>query len=373
MPPACPRPFCRNPDTVDGWTAQHGVRRLMALALIILLALVTPMARAQQVDFSGDWQSFWRGGSAVLNLSQAGDLVTGTYAPGEGVVEGAVEGRVLRGTWEQPGASGAFVFALSEDGQMMTGRFGNGEYWNGFRDNPEAGSAVWQLDNGTPRQTLRSVLLAMNAATYSGDAGALRQIPTLVSYAGSSSSAGEEARRRALMFDILDMSTLRLVDVPEAAETPDQQVVRFDIGPAGVAEKTTLIFRADSFGRWRLVLPAERDLADERARLLAAMGHDSMADLASARADSPRAAMRHFIQGVKAWDDGGRDQALAVMDLTAIPARLHPLEGRSTPISSGVSSTVSPMSFGRRCPTIPIGACPTSTISTRPATSPSRV
>jgi MscS family membrane protein len=95
-------------------------------------------------------------------------------------VEGTVEGRVLRGTWEQPGASGRFVFALSKDGKVLTGRFGNGEYWNGFREDAETGSSAWQLDSGTPRETLRSLLLAANSAIYAGDAGALRRVSGLV-------------------------------------------------------------------------------------------------------------------------------------------------------------------------------------------------
>jgi hypothetical protein len=102
------------------------------------MLMIMPLAlRAQPADFSGDWQTYWRTGSAVLSLSQEGDLVTGSYQPDDGTVEGTVEGRVLRGTWAQPGTSGTFVFALSEDGQVLTGRFGNGEYWNGFREDAE--------------------------------------------------------------------------------------------------------------------------------------------------------------------------------------------------------------------------------------------
>jgi MscS family membrane protein len=71
----------------------------------------------------------------------------------------------------------------------------------------------------------------------------------------------------------------------------------------------------------------EAELAAERDRLLAARGHDSMAELDRARADSPRAALREFIQGANSWDEGGQSRAMAVMDLSDIPDRLHELEG----------------------------------------------
>jgi MscS family membrane protein len=106
--------------------AADRMRAAIAMLGLLLLVLTPLAARAQPADFSVDWQTFWRTGSAVLSLSQEGDRVTGSYQPDDGAVEGVVEGRVLRGTWAQPGASGAFVFALSEDGQVLTGRFGNG-------------------------------------------------------------------------------------------------------------------------------------------------------------------------------------------------------------------------------------------------------
>ncbi len=109
-------------------------RPLPAALIALFWALFAgSSAQAQEVDFSGEWQTYWRTGSAVLTLEQEDDRVTGTYQPDDGRIEGTVEGHVLRGTWAQPGSSGEVVFALSKDGQVLTGRFGNGEYWNGFR------------------------------------------------------------------------------------------------------------------------------------------------------------------------------------------------------------------------------------------------
>jgi hypothetical protein len=298
-----------------------------ALIALCWAFLAGSSALAQEADFTGEWQTFWRTGSALLTLEQEGDRVTGTYAPDDGRIEGIVEGRVLRATWAQPGSSGQVVFALSQDGLVLTGRFGNGEYWNGFREAAGSESRTWQLGNGSPRETLRSLLIATNVATYQGDAGALRLVGNLVTPAGPATTARDEASRRSLVFELLDMSTIRLNDVPLAPEDPEAEIVRFDVGPAAVPERVTLEFARDTFGRWRLVLPEAERLVADRDRLIGALGHDNKADLDRARADSPGAAMRDFVLGTRDWDAGGRDRALAVMDLSHIPARLHALEG----------------------------------------------
>jgi MscS family membrane protein len=301
-------------------------RAAQALWLLLLLSLPTGL-NAQTADFAGDWQTFWRTGSAVLSLTQEGDRVTGTYQPEEGTVEGTVEGRLLRGTWSQPGATGRFVFALSADGQTLTGRFGNGEYWNGFRDVEAAAPAGLTTSNATPRDTLQSLLIATNAAIYEGNARALQRVRNLVTYAGGETSATDQARRRALLFQLLDMATLRLMDIPEAPEPPEATELRVAIGPVAVPAKTELTFQRDPVGRWRLVVPEEATLTAERDRLLAAMGYDSMADLDRARANSPRAALRDFVLGTKNWAEGGREQAMAAMDLSRFPERTHAVEG----------------------------------------------
>jgi small-conductance mechanosensitive channel len=320
---------CHRPGLpLRGERGDLGVRFIAVVALCACLLTLAPTAlRAQTADFSGEWQTFWRTGSAVLSLEQDGERVTGSYQPDDGVVEGVVDGDVLRATWEQAGASGSVVFALSEDGQVLTGRFDNGEYWNGFRDDGEIERGHLMLSNATPRDTLRSLLTAANAATYEGNGRALRRVSRLVMYAGPPTTAGDRARRRTLMFDILDMSTLRLVDVPTGPETPDEEVVRFPVGPKAVPDKVVLTFARGRFNRWRLVLPDEASLAAERARLLGAMGYESMAELDRARANSPRTVLRDFILGAKTWDEGGRERALAAMDLSQIPERLHELDG----------------------------------------------
>ena len=104
--------------------------RLMRPVLMVVLLLSgmvpghaqTPAADGEvaAADWSGDWQSYWRGGLAELSLRQEGDRVTGSYLPDDGVIEGKVTGRLLEGTWREPGSSGGFIFALGDDGQTFT-------------------------------------------------------------------------------------------------------------------------------------------------------------------------------------------------------------------------------------------------------------
>ncbi len=312
---------------------QRTIWRGFAWMCIALLWLSAPAFSQQSDDttpvsnFAGEWQTFWRGGTAVVTLEQDGADVTGSYQPDDGKMSGRVEGHVLRGEWEEPGASGTFIFALSDDGQTLTGRYGNGEYWNGFRDEADEFRSAVTLSNRTPRETLRSLLIASNAAVYGGNSRALRRIGDLVTYGEPDGLAIQHTRQRTLMFELLDLSTLRLQDVPETGSTPDADTVGFEIGPSGASVRTEIVFQRDARGRWRLLLPPARTLASERDRFLEALGHDSMPEYDTARANSPRHVMREFIQGTNNWREGGRERAYAVMDLSHIPDRLHELEG----------------------------------------------
>ncbi len=74
-----------------------------ALFLITLSCGLTTATSALQIDYTGNWQTYWRTGSAVLTLEQDGDQVQGYYQPDNGSIAGSIEDGVLRGTWQQPG------------------------------------------------------------------------------------------------------------------------------------------------------------------------------------------------------------------------------------------------------------------------------
>ncbi|WP_158547519.1 mechanosensitive ion channel domain-containing protein [Rhodovulum sp. 12E13] len=293
-------------------------RVLTALAVLVLL----PVAALAQGPWSGEWQTYWRDGAAILSLDQDGDRVTGTYEPGGGRVEATADGARLVGTWQQRGASGNFVFALDADGAVFTGRYESGEYWNGERIDPAAAATGPFTRTDTPREALRTLLAAGNRVAYEGEPTAMRMVERLMTFEGAPSDSREEALRRRLLWALVDLSTFRLRNAPGSV---DGDTAVFRIGPAGTTETFELRFRRASEG-WVLVVPPLDVIQTDTARLLDALGHASIDEARAARADSPRGALRRFVLGTKDWDGPGRDRALAALDLSYLPAQLYEIQ-----------------------------------------------
>jgi hypothetical protein len=90
-----------------------------------------PAAEAEQklveLSFAGNWSTITDQGNAyILSLRQKGSVVTGSYQPGNGRIEGTVDdgGRLIY-TWSQEGYAGSGVFRLADDGESFDGTFSN--------------------------------------------------------------------------------------------------------------------------------------------------------------------------------------------------------------------------------------------------------
>lgn len=290
--------------------------------LLALPCIVATPALAQPADWSGEWDTYWRGSSAVLTLEQEGGSVRGTYEPGGGRIEGRLDGRRLMGRWHQRGNSGAFVFALSKDGQSFTGRYESGEYWNGSRAVPGEPASTQFTSLATPRETLRSLVTAQNEAVYTGNLRALRGAAAVLRYEGGAVDAREETLRRELLWEYVDLSTFKLRDAPGAV---DGSSAVFRIGPAGASAHMDLKFQREPDG-WRLVVPSQDALRGDIELALSELGYKSTDDLTAARSDSPRGVLRRFILGANAWREGGRAEALASLDLSFLPDQLQEMQ-----------------------------------------------
>lgn len=306
---------------------RRGVAACLA-ALLWLVCLAQGAAAEARADWSGDWQTFWRDGLATMTLRQTDDRVTGSYSPGEGRVDAAVENGVLRGTWRSAAGEGDFVFALSEDGETFTGRFGNGEYWNGARSGVRSAFPGLPIRRSTPRELFSSLLMRANAAVFEGNAVALREAARLLSYADGPGviDGADRSARRQILWDVLNLSTFRMADVPNGPDVDGGDTAVFAVSPLGSDARFALTFRRGIFG-WSLEVPPLVDLEDARARFLASVGADSMADFMTRNASSPRETLFTFLGATEDWRDGGRERALAVMDLSSIPERLRSVEG----------------------------------------------
>ena len=297
------------------------------LALILLIWIFcTAGAIAKDAPWTGEWNTFWRGNAALLDLQQDGDRVTGTYGPHDGRVEGTVSGRTLRGTWSDEGAGGNVVFVLSEDGRTLTGKFDNGEYWNGVRYDDEPRRLDDLISNRTPRDTLRSIMVISNAAVFEGNTRLLDFLNRLVQFPGGQTTALEREKRRLLMFQLLNMSTFRIYNAPTDPDEPEGDIARFAIAPLGITEPVELSFRRLPDQSWHMAIPSSEVLLAERDRFLHELGYEDIATLNRSRENSPRGVIRDFILGVNSWHDGGQEKAMAVMDLSYVPELLREQE-----------------------------------------------
>lgn len=296
--------------------------RVVVLCTVFLTFFSSHLLAQATDDWSGRWDTYWRDGEARMLLQHQGENVSGTYEPGEGRIEGRAEGRVLRGSWFQDGTSGPILFALSQDGESFTGRFADGEYWNGKRASDAVGSNAANVTRDTPRAAFRALVYLENAAVYEGDISAVNAVETLLFYAGASSDERDQRRRRRLLWTIIDLSTFHIYDAPRHVEG---ETAQFSISPATGKFEYTIEFRKVGDG-WLVVVPSVSELRRDLDDMLTALGHDTLSQLKVASNNSPRAAMRDFLQGMRNWNTGGREQALATLDLSFLPPRLYSFE-----------------------------------------------
>lgn len=104
--------------------------------LSLLPSKGTPSAAGESAPWSGSWDSDW----GLMEFSQSGSKVTGTYVYNNGRITGTVSGNTLTGTWSEsptynpPGDAGDVVFTLAADGRSFAGnwRYGSGTGpWDG--------------------------------------------------------------------------------------------------------------------------------------------------------------------------------------------------------------------------------------------------
>jgi len=297
-------------------------RRTRRLAALVLLVLLSPLSLAAQEVWTGEWQSYWRDGAAILTLTQEGDRVRGVYEPGGGRIEGRAEGGRLEGTWRQRGASGDFVFVLDSEGGVFTGRYESGEYWNGQRIVPDGAASARFSRIDTPREALRSLVTVANQIAYERETSVMSQVDRLMVFEGGASDSRDERRRRRLLWPIIDLSTFRLRDVPAEVEG---DTASFRLGPAGTRPAFEIRFVRQRWG-WSVLVPEADRLEADVARLLDTLGHSSVEEAVAARADSPRGALRRFMLGARDWNGPGRETALAALDLSFLPAQLYEIQ-----------------------------------------------
>lgn len=112
------------------WRQQTFVPILFSVVATVLM--LASQANAQTAlslaRIGGAWETTWAGGQALLDLTQKGAAVTGTYSgTNQGRVKGTIAGNVLTGNWTgTANDSGGLVLKFSADGKSFTGTWGMG-------------------------------------------------------------------------------------------------------------------------------------------------------------------------------------------------------------------------------------------------------
>ena len=232
-----------------------------AFLLVVLLVLAATAARA--ADWTGSWDTRWRGGGAVLDLRQAGERVTGAYPLYNGRVDAEIRGQELHGRWTESEQAGRFLFVMSEDGQSFMGRFDSGEWWTGGRI--AAAEARLPTDQATPRRAIRTFLTATNRAR-AGDVEAWGTAVAVLDFGetGAPLRPGQRIAAAQALSDAIDLTTFQLWTIPSGPAGGEDVSVR--LAQAGTEQTLTLTFRRND-ERWSLVMPEAGPL-EERTRAM---------------------------------------------------------------------------------------------------------
>lgn len=305
---------------------------LLPLTIAVLGIPESPwrlQAQESSGNWTGTWQTQWRGGGAILRLEQTGNQVTGTYPLYDGTVEGTVTGRQLKGRWEEAsGRTGEFFFVLAPDGGTFMGRFETGEWWTGTRLSNLADHLTAPVDLSSPRETLRSFLVAANAARD----GFVERIQPALDTIDFSKLRSEKLADRPLLpqeridyarelFRVLDQLTFRVWGLSVATELGLVNEPSMIISLPQSRTTNTFELRFIRNGEDWLIDPPQRPELDlALKRLYARRGGDPPTAHEHLLLRNPRDTMRTFLEEMRRFDTGGRANVLRTLDDEAFPA-----------------------------------------------------
>ncbi|MER8364962.1 hypothetical protein [Mesorhizobium sp. M1378] len=264
-----------------------------AFALAGLLPAI-PQAHAQDAaNWTGVWDTKWRGGGAQIKFEQTGADVKGVYPLYNGRIEAKADGDKLVGHWFEGDRQGAFTFVQSPDGGSFMGRFdaATAEWWTGVRV-----SAVEdvRVDQSSPMSTMRSFLQTMNESgadnvprATGGGMGLAGLAAGLVDVTETDRGGLNMPDYTKLLFTVVDNATFRLWSLPHDTIAGDE--VTATLPQYGTRSPSTSLFAArmatgSSSGRH---LPSSRPSSPNSRKRVA-----KLSTWSTIRASWPRRAIR---------------------------------------------------------------------------------
>ena len=295
--------------------------RVLTIAVLALLAALPVWAN--ELTWTGRWDTRWRDGGARMELVQQGNRVTGVYPSYGGQIEGEVVGRELRGRWVEGKRTGGLSFVLAPDGRSFMGRFDTGEWWTGGRVQP--GARELKVDQAGARQALRTFVLAGNAAQAGNpDEWAKAAAVTEFGSDGAAMAPGQKLAAARALFELVDQTTFQLWAIP--GRRAEGNRLDLELKQSGTSAVLPLSLVKGADGLWRVAMPAG-DLAPMRQSLLARSGGRLPPPDDVRRRTTARDAMRSFATGFYDWDGAGRAQVMAALDLSGYSDATRAYEG----------------------------------------------
>lgn len=294
-----------------------------------------PATAADRPDWTGVWDTQWRGGGAVMELQQDGDQVVGSYPGFGGEFEGRIEGNQLSGTWSDTAGEGALTFVMSPDQESFMGRFGTGEWWTGVRSDTKIQETLFgALDDSSAGQTLLSFLKAGNQAGE-GRSDRLGVVLQLLDFSAFDEplTLYDRIDLARLLFQILDRLTFRIWELRPEKDPDGAREYTVDLSQAGTGLSYTLTLRTGDITKekepesWQIVVPPEADMQASLEALVGNHGGVVPHPHQHHELGSPRDTMRTFLEQ---WDNarsGNRELFLKTMDLSQIAAAVREDEG----------------------------------------------
>ena len=308
---------------------------LLGVAALLTVSVAESAPSTESRDWTGVWDTQWRGGGAVMELQQDGNDVRGTYPGFEGVIEGQVTGKELSGTWSDAAGEGILTFVMAPDRETFMGRFGTGEWWTGVRVATDIEDTLAaSLDMSSPEETLRSFLRAGNRAGE-GRSDRLGVATPLLDFSAFEQSLTPYDRidLARMLFQIIDRLTFRIWELRSVDGLGETEEVTVELTQAGSNLAYALTFRAHGgeadtdTSAWRLVVPPLEQMQDALQSLLEI--HDGVLPHARQHHElaSPRDTMRTFLEQLGSDSLGNRALLLQTMDLSQIPVAVREEEG----------------------------------------------
>ncbi len=302
---------------------------MRSIAAFLLAALASLLAAAharadETAPWTGDWDLTWSAGGAHARLVQTGDTVAGEVLLVGSRIEGKVDGDRFTGTRNEEGRAHALVLVLDRSGNAFVGHDDSSGWCTAVRIVADSIPAAPALDS--PRAAFAEFTFVANQLRLGLD-GYWNRVIGSVEFAPEAIALVPEERLSQLRryFEIVDLTTFDVREVPSESAEAEVTVPLRQLRSDAVLP---VVIRRGTDNRWRVVVPNEDGIVALRKNLLAVYGAKPPTDQSFRGLQSPRDAMRTFLEGTVTWSAKGAETAISSLDLSALPEALRGIDGR---------------------------------------------